>query len=1047
MPSRITPAAPDYGHRLMPVTVDETAQNDPDRVYFYIPRNNESSQGFETVTAKAFANAINRLCWWIESHFEAGSKVETIGYVGQNDLRYFMMMLAATKTGHKLLLSSPRNGVQAHTSLIEQSKCKFWFTSQGIANLEFLGDLGIPHDTVPGLSELLKPAAVKVYRYEKQWDEGRSDVLALLHTSGSTGVPKLVPVYHESIAVIDGFHLLRPVQGKQPTVVEWTGTKMLCAMPLFHVAGTGLGLVSVVFFNWTIVFPPTGPVMQHVIEDVLDNIELDSAFMAPSTINDLAKSPRAVEKLSKLKFITSAGGPISKSAGDLLNPRVQICGTMGFTEGILIPSVDTHPDEWAYFNFHPEAGIEMRPHGDGLFELVFVRKENIAQTIFITFPHLQVYETRDLYSPHPTIPNLWKYEMRRDDLVVMSNGEKFNPLAAELMLSSHPSITLAYITGRGRFQAAALLYSEDDAEEATIIDKIWPTVETMNKILPAYAQIHRDLVLVVRTPFPRTPKGTVARNQMEKVFAQVIDDLYERSSNSVDDFSSASFHIDGAAQEAVVVGVREAIQMVSGIADKLDDNDNIFTKSFDSLHAIRLTRLLNSAIQPTITLEVGTVYRNPSITQLSNAIWAQLHEQSTPDDNKKFNTNSKEITYGIIAKNLSYFEQPRMAKSCVVITGTTGSIGPYLLDMLCKSDQVAKVWCFNRSEDAPRRQVELAEAKGLSPDWKGKAHFIQYDVSSSDTPMLDQSVLEEIKDRATTLIHNAWEVNFNIPLSSFEPQFVGLRRLVDLCRETRHKIQFHLVSSISTAMNWSCELFGQVPEAKVTDLDAPINGYGASKLVAEHLLGRAANFGVLDLSVLRVGQVAGPVKTAGGVWTRRDWVPAIIDASAHLRLLPSDLGSGTMLDWIPVDLLAEIIGQLAGIDSVQTKTGVETYYNLLNPRKANWSHIVPSIKARLEKSGSGEVQIVPFQQWIHKLRDAEPSILSGSSESAIRAQQGYKLLSFFQMMVDGSAEARGGNHFGSDWAVSNSAFQSKIFANLDPVSTSWFDTWLEQWGY
>lgn len=127
------------------------------------------------------------------------------------------------------------------------------------------------------------------------------------------------------------------------------------------------------------------------------------------------------------------------------------------------------------------------------------------------------------------------------------------------------------------------------------------------------------------------------------------------------------------------------------------------------------------------------------------------------------------------------------------------------------------------------------------------------------------------------LLDNAWEVNFNLPLSSFETQLIGLQSLVRICTETQNKIRFFFVSSISGAMNWPSHILGPIPEAKLTNLDASINGYGASKLVAEHLLGKAAQSGALRLSVLRVGQVGGPVATRreGSIWTRRDWVPAV----------------------------------------------------------------------------------------------------------------------------------------------------------------------------
>ncbi|KAH6999173.1 hypothetical protein BKA56DRAFT_469848 [Ilyonectria sp. MPI-CAGE-AT-0026] len=1026
------PASPGYGHRLLPVVIDDAARNEPDRVLFYTPRNNQPSQGYEVVTARTFANSINRLSWWLESQLGSDIQSKTIGYIGQNDLRYFLMMIAATKTGHR-------------------SGCEFWVTSSGIDNLEFIKDLQIPRAEAPELSHLLNPIAVKEYSYEKQWDAGRSDILALLHTSGSTGLPKLVPLYLATAATVDAFHLMEPTNGKMPTGVDWAGTRMLCAMPLFHVAGICLGLFSAVFFRWSVILPSTGPIMQHAIEDALDNIVLDSAFISPSVLQDISKSPRVLEKLSTLKFITSAGGPVAQSVGEVIHPRVPIWQTMGMTEGQWLASVVTHPDEWAYFYFHPRTGFEMRPYSDDLFELVFAKKEGLAPTqpVFVTFPDLDIWETKDLYSRHPTAMDLWKYEMRRDDLIILSNGEKFNPLAAEGRLISHPWISTAFITGRGRFQAATLLYPDGNninESDSSIVDNVWPTIEDVNKSLPAFAQIHRDFVKIVRTPFPRTPKGTLARNETEKLFSKEIEDIYERSIEA-----TSSLHVTGTSEEAIRAAVREAIRTVSGIGE-LHDDDNIFTRGFDSLHVARLARLLKSTFHKLMEVEVGTIYTNPSITKLGSVLWTQLHQG--PQE-KALNAS---VISQMLAKHSQSFQLARGTKDYVVITGTTGSIGPYLLDTLCSNDRVAKVWCLNRSEKAPQRQVELAQAKGLSSDWNGKAQFIQYDLSS-ETLGLSRADLQEIEDQATVIIHNAWEVNFNLPLSSFEPQFTGLRGLVDICQDTVHKVRFYFISSISAAMNWPSELLGPVPEAYIPNFDAPINGYGASKLVAEHLLRRAARSGVLNLSVLRVGQVAGPVKTHGedGVWTRRDWVPAIIDASVHLRLLPSDLGSATTLDWIPVDLLAEIIGQLVG--SELPKGVQETYYNLLNPKTSSWCDILPNIKSRLETALSAEVRIVPLQQWINSLRDAEPSIVrdvgNGTHGTATRSQTGLKLLSFFQMLageenedVSSDTSSQISSSSGDlNWAMDNSLSQSSIFADLKPVSAAWFNTWLEQWGY
>ncbi|KAG5749953.1 hypothetical protein H9Q70_007396 [Fusarium xylarioides] len=203
----------------------------------------------------------------------------------------------------------------------------------------------------------------------------------------------------------------------------------------------------------------------------------------------------------------------------------------------------------------------------------------------------------------------------------------------------------------------------------------------------------------------------------------------------------------------------------------------------------------------------------------------------------------------MLIKYARAFEPPREAKEHIVLTGTTREISSYLLDVLCNNDKVVKVWCLNRSADAFQRQVDSAKSKDLSSNWQSKAKFIRYDVASENLG-LSQADFKEIKNEATAIIHNAWEVNFNLPLSSFEPQFVGLKSLVNICREAHHKIRFFFISSISAAMKWPSDLLGPILEASIPRFDAPINRYGSSKLIAKHLLSKAVRAGVLSLSVL-----------------------------------------------------------------------------------------------------------------------------------------------------------------------------------------------------
>lgn len=160
--------------------------------------------------------------------------------------------------------------------------------------------------------------------------------------------------------------------------------------------------------------------------------------------------------------------------------------------------------------------------------------------------------------------------------------------------------------------------------------------------------------------------------------------------------------------------------------------------------------------------------------------------------------------------------------------------------------------------------------------------------------------------------------------------------------------------------------------------------------------------------------------------------------------MPEDLGSATSLDWIPVDLLAEVVGDIAKPDEVRKSFGI--FYNLVNPKTAHWKTVVQVIKSRLEKSLSKDISIVPLADWIGLLRKAEPTIIQQSQMNndvlATRAQTGLKLISFFEGLEVGNEL-----HEPVQWASDSIFAKSATFRNLQAVSKAWFDTWMSQWGY
>lgn len=76
-----TPA--DCGQRLLPAVIDQRARDEPQSAWCSLPVDDyDLSKGFEDITISRFANAINRLAWFIESTIGKSSTFETVAYFG-----------------------------------------------------------------------------------------------------------------------------------------------------------------------------------------------------------------------------------------------------------------------------------------------------------------------------------------------------------------------------------------------------------------------------------------------------------------------------------------------------------------------------------------------------------------------------------------------------------------------------------------------------------------------------------------------------------------------------------------------------------------------------------------------------------------------------------------------------------------------------------------------------------------------------------------------------------------------------------------------------
>lgn len=98
-----SPPKPLQRKQLLTHVVDGLARHQPNALYAEYPYSPTTYEdGFRKVTYSMLANAVNGLAWLIHDTLGPGDNFPTLAYVGGNDVRYPVLVLAAVKAGYKV---------------------------------------------------------------------------------------------------------------------------------------------------------------------------------------------------------------------------------------------------------------------------------------------------------------------------------------------------------------------------------------------------------------------------------------------------------------------------------------------------------------------------------------------------------------------------------------------------------------------------------------------------------------------------------------------------------------------------------------------------------------------------------------------------------------------------------------------------------------------------------------------------------------------------------------------------------------------------------
>ena len=899
---------------------------------------------------------------------------------------------------------------------------------------------------MPELHDVITKDQVPHYPFRKTFAEAQQDPFIVLHTSGSTGLPKLVVVTHGSVTASDTFQQM-PLLGYPPTMAEPLKDKrVFLGLPPFHSAGVFNMLAMPTFFGMIPVLPPAAPLTADIVNMVHVHGRVKASIVAPVIIEEIVKVPAYLENLQMVDHILYGGGQLSREAGDLAVQKTGILSLMGSTETMLLPTHVPDKDEWQYYSFSPCMGAEFRHRWENLYEMIIVRQPQwkLSQAIFYTFPDLQEYSLKDLYSPHPTKPGFWLYQGRSDDVIVFSNGEKINPITMEGIIGMHSDISSVLVMGQGRFQSALLVEAKKPPrfldEKEQLLEKIWPLVERANKDCPAHGRISKEFVLFTtpEKPMLRASKGTVQRMSTVKLYEPELDEIYAASQSGPAQTLNVSLSLSS---EKSLRGTLRSILAAQLESDRFADDDDLFAFGLDSLKVANVVRHINASLEKAgsgnFRIQPRSIYTNPTVNQITLSVMA--------GKDKSLEAGAAAAEQNRQQKMQSVFEQyskdlpmsarwptaihPSAPKS-VILTGPTGSIGSYLLDALLSDPSIAHIYCFTRPHPTPAssRQTQINAANGLTTDFPStRVTFLPVDLSKPYFA-LSRSTYKTLLHNVTHILHNAWSVNFNLSLQSFQPHIQGVRTFINFSTSSAHNASIFFISTIGTAMEWLTAHEDNMPEEIVDDWSLPQQmGYAESKYVSERLLDEASRVSGVLTAICRVGQVAGP--TSGkGLWREGEWFPSLIRSSFNLGIIPMDLGPMEMVEWVPVDLLAKSLTELFLQSPHDTSQPTSQVYHLVNPKKTTYGALLASIASHFPDPP----KLVSLSEWLSVVE----------REQDLQENPAGKLLDFYKGMVE--VGERGKKMVVLDTARTEE--RSEVLRGMEGIKGEWVEAWMRGWG-
>ncbi|KAG7086748.1 putative NRPS-like protein biosynthetic cluster [Marasmius oreades] len=976
---------PDLPHGVngLPELIAFNAQHNQHLVFC---RQIRAGEGYHEITFAQLQAAVERCSAWLVASgvTEGPAAPSPVGIFLGSDVSIFIYIAALLRIGTPVLLLSARLSSLAVAHLLRStSTSSLLYSPQVSRTVQSIEGLDTYFRLAPGYESFLSDDLTTIPIPPPYLHTVRHQLGAvIMHSSGTTGLPK--PIYHAPAYLLGYAACHNLSQPSSPFGYN------VSTLPLYH----GFGLLAPCLslsIGLPFVLPPASIIPTALT--TLASLRLHNAYSmlsVPSVLEDILTSSDldAITTLKSLNFIAIGGAPMKEFVAEqLVSKGVKLLNHWGATEIGAIALIQHPPPnyDWHYLIPRTDLNLEIVPIDPSSCRL-------------IGHPPgwSQPFHVQDLLIRNPSAHNQLRILGRADDLIVLCTGEKVRPTSLERAVAEHPQVkdVLAFGSGRpGLGLLVELLDGTTNPNDNSFMQSFIPYLERGNSLTDGHGKVASKMVIfttAAQKPLIRTDKGSLARKENFVAFQEEIEDCYEAAEQlEVDPLPTAAAVGDGGGgdlQDSIRQLVVRVCATTSAVdfSDPVNDSLDFFEMGMDSLQATRLRRMIQSALPGTSSvLPPDFCFRHSSVAKLCNAI---VNIDSVQDSSEEARVEEMHAMVDKCIRELRTFEALATVtrnQCCegrgkfVLLTGSTGSLGCLLLEKLSADPTVRKLFCLNRPRRGGSRahQIYALKKRGviIRPEHWEKVIFLQGRTGADKFGLSDTNYSQLLE--VTHIIHNAWPVDFNRTLSSFEPHIRTILNLVKLCLQsttlgTLNPKRILFASSIAVVGNYPLLVEPGAVDIPETALDARATdgfGYPEAKWVCEKVLeGANEMYGsVVRTSSVRIGQMTGP--EGSGAWNETEHFPMMCRSSQVVGALPVIDGS---LSWMPVNRAAVVICELLFCQRFQP------FYHLENPSRQSWEGIIEHLSKALIPSdnngdpstSTGTLPVIPFPEWVERVR-------------------------------------------------------------------------------